>query len=150
MTSAPNHDRVRAHRRPGGQAEACALGATFPFDGSESMGDAPPGPAHLLASTLAACVLENVERFSHLLPFRHERATVEVTLERQDRPPRIVAASYRLVVDTDEPPRRCALLHEHPQVRHRLEHPRACELSGTLAIRRSSGELIEETSSQEP
>jgi len=29
---------------------------------------------------LAACLLKNVERFAGMLPFRYERATVEVTV----------------------------------------------------------------------
>jgi len=62
---------------------------------------------------LAACLLKNVERFAGMLPFRYERATVEVTVEREEPPPRIVRARYVLRIETDEPDRRVALLHRN-------------------------------------
>jgi hypothetical protein len=57
--------------------------------------------------------LKNVERFSHLLPFRYESASVEVAAEREEPPPRIIRMSYRLRVVTDEAATRVALLHEN-------------------------------------
>ena len=51
--------RYHAHgvTAPGGEARITTLAATIPFDGSPTMGEEVPGPAHLLASALAACVL---------------------------------------------------------------------------------------------
>ncbi|MFT6397204.1 MAG: putative OsmC-like protein [Bradymonadia bacterium] len=107
--------RYRAHgeTEPGGNAHVNALSATIPFDGSRTMGDAVPGPAHLLPSAPAACVLKNVERFSQILSLEYSRVEVDVQLEREDSPPRIVPVSYRLSVDTDEAVDRCTLLQKN-------------------------------------
>ena len=83
------------------------------FDGSAQSGEALPGPADLLCAALSACILKNVERFSHMLPFRYESASLEVTAEREEPPPRIVRMHYRLRVVTDEPPARVELLHKN-------------------------------------
>jgi len=41
-----------------------------------------PGPAELLASAFAACLLKNIEREGHLLSFRYQRVEVDVTVRR--------------------------------------------------------------------
>ena len=130
---------------PGGDARITTLAATIAFDGSPTMGDEVPGPAHLLASALAACVLKNVERFSHMLPFEYTSAEVDVELERQDRPPRIVRASYRLVVDTDELAPRCELFHKNIMKYGTISNTLAlaCEISGSMRARRTNGDTEE-------
>ena len=133
----------RAHGEtfPGGNAQIKTLAATIAFDGSPTMGDQVPGPAHLLASSLASCVLKNVERFSQMLPFAYSAATVEVELERTDNPPRIVRASYVLEVDTDEPAARCRLFHKNIMKFGTISNTlaAACELSGSMRVRRGDG-----------
>jgi uncharacterized OsmC-like protein len=74
-----------------------------------------PGPADLFTAAFAACVLENVDRFSQILPFRYERASIEVTAERQDAPPRMIAVRYVPRVVTHQPRQRVELLH--PNIR---------------------------------
>lgn len=98
--------------RPG-VSEVLAKDATIAFDSSPQMGDALPGPAELLCSAFAACVLKNVERFSELLPFEQQGASVMVTAERQQTPPRFTCFRYELRVVTDEPPQRVELLHKN-------------------------------------
>jgi uncharacterized OsmC-like protein len=83
------------------------------FDASAEQGDLLPGPADLLTAAFAACVLKNVERFSHILRFGYERASIEVEADRQDAPPRMTAVRYVLRVVTDEPPQRVELLHHN-------------------------------------
>lgn len=105
--------QVHGNNLPGGAAVVHALQQDIPFDGTAQMGDGIPGPAHLLASALAACVLKNVERFSHTLHFTWSRAEVNVELERQDSPPRIVEARYSLHLHTEESVSRCQLMHKN-------------------------------------
>ncbi len=133
--------RAHGEASPGGNAHINALAATIPFDGSSSMGAAVPGPAHLLASALAACVLKNVERFSHILPFAYTGATVDVTLERQDNPPRITRASYVLDISTDEPAARCRLLHRNIAKFGTISNTLAlaCEVLGSVRAHREDG-----------
>ena len=136
MADAPTtHYQVTASTRPGGSgAVVQAQQATIPFDGRAEAGDELPGPAELLCAALAACLLKNVERFSHLPPFRYEAASVTVSAERAEAPPRMVRMHYRLLVTTDEPDERLDLLHRnlrrHGTITNTLAA--ACELSGEL------------------
>jgi uncharacterized OsmC-like protein len=140
-------NRYAAHGEttPGGEAHVTTLAAKIAFDGSRTTGDEVPGPAHLLATALAACLLKNVERFSHLLPFRYTGASVDVELEREDSPPRIVRASYRLVVETDEPASRCSLLHNNIRKFGTISNTLAlaCELEGSMRALRTGGDVEE-------
>jgi len=87
--------------------------AEIRFDTGVDLSDDLFGPADLLGAAFAACMLKNVERFSHLLPFRYEGAHVHVALEREDRPPRITRIHYQLRLATDEPPHRVELLERN-------------------------------------
>ena len=116
----------------GGHIEAHGLGT--PFDATAGRLDTLPGPADILCAALSACILKNVERFSHLLSFRYESASIEVSAERDEPPPRIVSMRYSLRVVTEEPPQRVELLHrnilKYGTITNTLAA--ACELSGTI------------------
>jgi uncharacterized OsmC-like protein len=99
--------------RAGGEGRLLAHGLDVPFDGTAGRLDALPGPSDVLAAALCACILKNVERFSHILSFQYESASVEVTAEREEPPPRIARVSYVLRVVTDEPRARVELLHRN-------------------------------------
>ncbi len=133
---------VRGENVPGGAGRLVARATTIDFDGSVTTGDQLPGPADLLAAALAACMLKNVERFSHILPFRYRCATVEVVVEREEPPPRIVRARYTLRVETDEPDRRVELLHRNIRTFGTITNTLAlaCDLTGEIvAVRPGSG-----------
>ncbi len=119
---------------PGGAATVASRASTIAFDGSAGTGELLPGPADLLAAALAACILKNVERFSGLLPFTYQRARVHVEIERQQPPPRIVAARYTLRITTNEPDHRVQLLHRNilrfGTITNTLAA--ACQLKGTI------------------
>lgn len=107
------------------------------FDSSPRQGDELPGPADLLTSAFAACMIKNVERMSELLPFRFEQATVEVDAERQDSPPKIIRVTYALTVVTDEPVQRVDLLHRNIQRHGTIFNTiaAACDVTGTITAR---------------
>ncbi len=131
---AATHYEVHGENVAGGTARLVARGSTISFDGSAATGDLLPGPADLLAAALAACMLKNVERFSHILPFRYRRATAEVAVEREEPPPRIVRARYTLRVETDEPDRRVELLHRNIRAFGTITNTLAlaCDLQGEI------------------
>lgn len=104
---------VSAQVRPGGDAFANARTSILPFDATAQSGDVLPGPADLLCVALSACILKNVERFSHILPFRYESASIEVSADREAPPPRIVRMHYHLRIVSDEPANRVDLLHKN-------------------------------------
>lgn len=107
--------RVDASSTRGGAASITTKTLHLPFDAAAGQGDELPGPADLLTAAFAACVLKNVERFSEILPFSYDRASITVDSERQDHPPRIVTIRYELQVVTDEDDHRLALLHRNIQ-----------------------------------
>lgn len=126
--------RTVARSARGGTGSVTARRRSIEFDASAGQSDILPGPADLVTAAFAACVLKNVERFSHLLPFRYERASVEVTAERQDAPPQITAVRYVLRLTTDEPARRVELLHtnirRHGTIVNTLAA--ACDVTGVV------------------
>jgi len=106
--------RVHARTIDHGHAEAVRGSRTVPFD--TAWGDEQPdsfGPAELLASALAACLLKGLERSARLMPFAYQSAEVDVVAERQDQPPRFTSFRYELRIATDESERRVQLLHEN-------------------------------------
>lgn len=137
--------RYQAHGsvRAGGFGRLQAHGLDAEFDATAGRLDDLPGPADVLSAALCACILKNVERFSHRLSFRYESATVEVTAEREHPPPRIVRVSYQLKIVTDESPARVALIHKNIRTFGTITNTlaAACELSGTVeAIARSGAD----------
>jgi len=125
---------ARGTVQAGGDGHLMAHGLDAPFDGSAGRVDDLPGPADVLASALCACILKNVERFSQLLSFRYASASVDVTLERDEPPPRIVRARYVLHVVTDESADRLELLHKNIRKFGTITNTlaAACDLSGEV------------------
>jgi len=108
----PTSYTVRARTLGHGRAEADAGDQTIAFDASwAALPSGLPGPAELLASAFAACLLKNLERAGHLLGFRYESAEVDVVARRQDAPPKFVEITYELRIATDEAQRRVDLVH---------------------------------------
>lgn len=70
-------------------------------------------PAELLLAALSACMIKGIERVIPSLKFELRGVEVHVHGVRQDVPPRLESISYEITVDTDEPDRRLALLHEN-------------------------------------
>jgi uncharacterized OsmC-like protein len=125
---------VDAENRPGGAGAIASRTSVIAFDGSADTGEQLPGPADLLAAAFAACTLKNVERFSHMLPFRYRAASIHVEAEREEAPPRIARIRYELRLATDETPERIDLLRrnlvKYGTVYNTLAP--ACDISGTI------------------
>jgi uncharacterized OsmC-like protein len=123
--------------RPG-LSEVTCKASRIAFDSSPGQGPDLPGPAELLASAFAACLLKNVERYSEILPFRQSAARVRVEVERQDAPPRFTRVTYALHVATDEQDRRVDLLHHNLKKYGTVFNTLAavCEVSGELITER--------------
>ena len=117
-----------------GESRITANRSVVRVDTSPGQGGKLPGPADLLAAAFAACILKNVERFSKILPFRYDAATVEVTAERQDAPPKMTRISYVLTIDTDEDAHRVDLLHRNIKLHGTIYNTLAavCEVDGQI------------------
>jgi uncharacterized OsmC-like protein len=127
--------------RAGGDGRLEAHGLAISFDATAGRLDALPGPADLLCAALSACLLKNVERFSHILPFRYESASIRVEAAREEPPPRIARMRYRLVVVTEEPPHRVELLHRNLEKFGTITNTLglACDVSGEVVAEAPSG-----------
>jgi len=108
------------------------------FDSSAGQSPELPGPADLLVTAFAACILKNVERMSTLQHFTYAGASIVVTAEREERPPRIARIAYRLTIETDEPDRKMELLHHNIARQGTIYNTlaRACEVTGELITAR--------------
>jgi uncharacterized OsmC-like protein len=125
---------VRASTLGGGVSVAYTKDEEIRFDSSPVQGTSLPGPADLLTAAFAACMLKNVERMSEMLPFRYREAAVEVTAERQDRPPKMTKITYVLTIATDEPASRVELLHRNIREYGTIYNTLAavCEVGGRI------------------
>jgi uncharacterized OsmC-like protein len=134
-TSVPNSQyRVSARATAPGIATGHAKEREIEFDVSTGSSGELPGPAELLAMSLGACLLKNVERFSHLLSFAYDGAEVVVEAERQDDPPRFTRLTYELRIRTDESPHRVELLHRNLRRFGTVYNTLAasCQVDGTI------------------
>ena len=113
MPTPPKSYSVQGRSVAGGEAAIDAGNQSIPIDASwaAEMPSGLPGPADLLASAFAACLLKNVERASTLMSFEYQSAEVDVKARRQDTPPKFIEIEYEVRVVTSEEQRRVDMLH---------------------------------------
>lgn len=118
------------------RGEIAGKAAAIELDTSAGQGVELPGPADLLVTAFAACVLKNVERMSRLQGFAYAGAWIDVTADREVSPPRISRIRYRLTVETDEPDRKMQLLHRNIARQGTIYNTlaRACDVTGELVV----------------
>ncbi len=126
--------QVRGVGRPGGHARIRCNTTDIKTDTGAISDGYRPGPAELLCASLAACLLKNIERYSELLPFMYEVASVEVQAERQDVPAKMTRMRYRIEIVTDEPGSRVELLHRNIRKFGTISNTLAdaCDLDGDM------------------
>lgn len=100
--------RLSAHA-----SEARCKQATIALDTDMAGNPQAFKPAELLLAALSACMIKGIERVAPILKFELRGVEVWVHGVRQDVPPRMESITYEIIVDTDEPDRRLALLHDN-------------------------------------
>lgn len=90
---------VTADSNQEGQAEVQARSNRYPFSIKPNDAD-QAGPAELLLSAFAACCLKNVERFSSVLHYTYENASIEVSGVRQEKPPMFTQIDFVLWIES--------------------------------------------------
>jgi len=110
------------------------------LDTSAGQSDLLPGPADLLTMAFAACVLKNVERFSKILAFQYQGASIDVVAERQEAPPKMTRITYTLLLVTDESEHRVELLHRNILRYGTIYNTLAetCDVSGNVQVRQTA------------
>ncbi len=70
--------------------------SNFQFGTTAETSETLASPAELFLGAFSACMLKNVERFSEFMHFTYEKAEVNVTGTRQEKPPRMDKIHYEL------------------------------------------------------
>jgi len=136
MSASPTSYSVSARTDAEGHSEIATGGVGIPLDSSWGA-DSPsglPGPAELLASALAGCLLKGLSRARAMLQFSYESAEVTITAHRQDVPPRFTEFDYVLSITTTESEHRVELLHRNLQQFGTIYNTLAasCDVHGTV------------------
>lgn len=129
---------ISAHSTRGGEAHAEANNGVIPFDASTGKKDGLPNPTELLLTSLAACMLKNVERFSELLKFDYDWANIEVHGVRNDSPSYISEVTYTLTIASEMEERTMELLHRNILKYGTITNTiaKAAKLNGTITTTR--------------
>jgi len=125
---------ITATVQQGGLAKANANHSEVSFDATSGRDDVLPNPAELLLTSLAACMLKNVQRYSEILKIPYRSAKVTIHGIRNDNPPFMSEIRYHLEIDTDADERQLSTWHKNiikfGTITNTLK--RACLLEGTL------------------
>ena len=118
----------------GGLAKAIANHSGIAFDATSGRDEILPNPAELLLTSLAACMLKNLQRYSEILHIPYRKAKISIHGIRNDNPPYMSEINYRLEVDTYADERKIENWHKNilkfGTITNTLE--RACKLEGTM------------------
>src|ERR1035437_9635158 len=104
---------ITATLEQGGLVKATANHSEIAFDATSGRNEALPKPAELLLTSLATCMLKNIERYSEILHTPYRKARVTIYGKRNDSPPFMSEIIYKLEIDTDENERKVATLHKN-------------------------------------
>jgi uncharacterized OsmC-like protein len=131
--------RVSAHRIDSHSSKAYTKEATVVLDTDVNGRLDAFNPAELLLASVAACMIKGIERVAPILKFAFRGVDVKLHGVRQDKPPKMIAITYELTVDTDESDHRLDLLHENVRKFGTISNTvaEATRLEGTIK-RRSS------------
>ncbi len=105
--------KITAHVLPPGSAKAEANQSEIKFDATSGRDKVLPNPAELLLTSLAACMLKNVQRYSEILKIPYRSANISIHGKRNENPPYMKEINYRLEIDTDADERKIKLLHKN-------------------------------------
>lgn len=102
---------VTAQRVDGQGSEARTKDAVLTLDTDVNGRPDAFNPAELFLAAVAACMIKGIERMAPILKFQLRGVEVKLHGMRQDSPPKMVAVTYELIIDTEEDDRRLELLH---------------------------------------
>lgn len=107
--------------------------------GTSSYSEMLPNPAELFLSSLAACILKNVERFAILMKFEYDKNEIKVTALRLDKPPRMDEIQYHLIIFTNDESINLPLLKRNIEnfgtIYNTIKSP--CNIAGEIELKRA-------------
>lgn len=104
---------IKATSLAGNDGSLSIKKSTFDFGTTESTKDALPNPSELFLGAFASCILKNVERFSGLMKFEYDHASIYVTAIRKEHPPMLDEIRYELEIVSDDPKLNLELLKKN-------------------------------------
>jgi len=121
-----------AHEAASFSAESCS----YPFGIVSNVEGLNTSQAELLLGAFSACVLKNVERFSEILKFEYESATIDVKGFRSDKPPAITSIQYVLQIRSADPKLNSHLLMKNIQKFGTIYNTlaKSTEISGKIEV----------------
>ncbi|RLD67863.1 MAG: OsmC family peroxiredoxin [Bacteroidetes bacterium] len=127
--------QISATVQQGGQAKATANNSEITFDATSGRHDFLPNPAELLLTSLSACILKNVQRYSEILKIPYRSARIVVQGKRNDSPPFMSEINYQLEIDTDADERKLQIWHKNILKFGTITNTlaKASKLEGTIA-----------------
>lgn len=125
---------IKAQLMPPGTAKADVNHSEIVFDATSGRDEVLPNPAELLLTSLAACILKNVQRYSEILKIPYRKASITIHGERNENPPYMKTISYKLEVDTDADSRAIKNWHKNILKFGTITNTisRACEINGEM------------------
>ena len=125
---------IQAEVRAGGNSEAKANQSVVKFDATSGRDEVLPNPAELLLTSLAACILKNVQRYSEILKIPYRSAKITVNGVRNDNPPFMKEINYTIEIDTDVNERKINNWHKNILKFGTITNTlmRACEVNGKM------------------
>jgi len=126
--------KITASVVPPGRAKAVANRSGISFDATAGRDDVLPNPAELLLTSLAACMLKNIQRYSEILKIPYRSAKITVSGVRNDNPPFMKEINYTLEIDTDADERKINNWHKNILKFGTITNTlmRACEVNGEM------------------
>ena len=128
--------KIVAQLKSGGEAWAEANKTSISFDATSGRHEDLPNPAELLLTSLAACMLKNVQRYSEILNLTYRKAKVSMIGERNENPPYMKTIKYKLEIDTDADEQKIDIWHKNILKFGTITNTvmRACEVTGEISI----------------
>ena len=104
------------------------------FGTTDASAEKLPNPAELFLGSFAACILKNVERFSGLLHFEYDRASIKVSASRLENPLGMDDIRYELTIFSSDEKLRVGLLKKNIERYGTIFNTvkRACSVSGAI------------------
>jgi len=113
QTPSPMVFNLSAHRVDSHGSEVTSKETTLTIDTSMTGRLDALNPVELLLASLAACMIKGIERVTPSLNFEYTGVNIKLTAVRPALEARIDSIDYEIMVETNEPDRRLALLHEN-------------------------------------
>jgi uncharacterized OsmC-like protein len=126
--------KTSATVKNGRNGKATANKSEISFDVTSGRDNILPNPAELLLTSLAACILKNVQRYSEILKIPYRSAKIVVSGNRNDSPPFMSEISYHLEIDTDVDEKKLQTWHKNILKFGTITNTlaKACMLKGSL------------------